>query len=219
MSIGLVGRPLPGIGVRIEPDSSDERGTGEILVRGPIVMQGYHQRPEETRAALSDDGWLRTGDKGHLDADGYLYVSGRLKEQYKLENGKYVAPGPLEEQLKRSPFIANVLVYGANRPHNVALVVLDQPAVAEWARARGLTNTKLTDQQPVRELIAEELKQYASGFRSYERPQGFMLALDDFSIDNGMLTPTLKLKRRNVLAKYESALVALYAPSASRPSA
>jgi long-chain acyl-CoA synthetase len=208
--MGSVGRPLPGIEVRVEPDGGGEPGTGEILVRGPIVMQGYHGRPEETRAALSDDGWLRTGDMGHLDADGYLYVSGRLKEQYKLENGKYVVPGPLEEQLKRSPFIANVLLYGANRPHNVALVVLDEPAVTDWARARGLTQAKLTEQEPVRELIAGELKQYASGFRSYERPQGFMLALDDFSIDNGMLTPTLKLRRRNVLAKYEAALAALY---------
>ncbi|MBN1610507.1 MAG: long-chain fatty acid--CoA ligase [Polyangiaceae bacterium] len=213
--MGSVGRPLPGIELRIEPDSNDEPGTGEILVRGPIVMQGYHRRPDETRAALCSAGWLHTGDKGRIDTDGYLYVCGRLKEQYKLENGKYVAPGPLEEQLKRSPFIGNVLVYGANRPHNVALVVLDEPAVTEWARARGLTSAKLTEQEPVRELIAGELRQYASGFKSYERPQGFIMTLDDFSIDNGMLTPTLKLKRRNVLAKYESALVALYAPSGS----
>jgi long-chain acyl-CoA synthetase len=211
--LGSVGRPLPGIEVRIESDSTDEPGTGEILVRGPIVMQEYHQRPEETHAALSEDGWLRTGDMGHVDADGYLYVSGRLKEQYKLENGKYVVPGPLEEQLKRSPFIAHALLYGANRPHNVALVVLEESAVTEWARARGLGNGKLTEQESVRELIAGELEQQASGFKSYERPRGFVMALDDFRVDNGMITPTLKLKRRNVLAKYESALLALYVPS------
>jgi long-chain acyl-CoA synthetase len=211
--MGSVGRPLPGVEVRIESEASDASGTGEILVRGPIVMQQYHQRPDETRAVLSDDGWLRTGDVGHIDADGYLYVCGRLKEQYKLENGKYVVPGPLEEQLKRSAFIANALVYGANRPHNVALVVLDEPSVAEWARAQGLGNAKLIEQQAVRELIAGELVRCASQFKSYERPQDFVMVLDDFNIDNGMLTPTLKLKRRNVLAKYESALAALYAPS------
>lgn len=208
--LGSVGRPIPGIEVRIEPATTDAEATGEILVRGPIVMQQYHARPEETQAALSSSGWLRTGDMGYVDADGYLYVCGRLKEQYKLENGKYVVPGPLEEKLKRSPFIANVLLYGANRPHNVALVVLDEPAVTEWARAQGLALGKLTEQEAVRELIAGELKRHAGNFKSFERPQAFVTVTEDFTIENGMITPTLKLKRRNVLAKYESTLAALY---------
>ena len=100
---------------------------------GPNVMRGYHNRADETRAVLGEDGGLRTGDLGYLDDDGYLYITGRIKEQYKLANGKYVSPGVLEERLKLSPFITDLMIYGDGRTHNVALVVPDLAAVRAWA--------------------------------------------------------------------------------------
>src|SRR5277367_6219477 len=96
-------------------------------------MKGYYKRPEENAAVFTKDGGFRTGDMGYLDPSGYLYITGRIKEQYKLENGKYVVPTPLEEQLKLSPYVTNVMVYGDNRPFNVALIVLNVPAVRSWA--------------------------------------------------------------------------------------
>ena len=119
--LGSVGRPIPGVRVDHRPRRAGQRRRrrqrrrdGEIVVYGPNVMRGYHDRPAENQAARTPDGGLRTGDMGYLDADGYLYVTGRIKEQYKLENGKYVIPSPLEEQLKLSPLIANVLIHGHN---------------------------------------------------------------------------------------------------------
>ena len=112
---------------------------GEIVVYGDNVMHGYHNRPEEDAKIFTADRGLRTGDMGYVDDDGYLYITGRIKEQYKLENGKYVVPSPLEEQLKLSPYIGNVMLYGANKPHNVALVVLNLVNLAKWAEREGVT--------------------------------------------------------------------------------
>jgi long-chain acyl-CoA synthetase len=126
---GSVGRVLPGVEVKIDTSVTEDHKDGEVIVHGPNVMLGYHNRPEENEQTLMPDGGLRTGDLGHFDADGYLYITGRIKEQYKLENGKYVMPSVLEEALKLSPFIANVMIYGDGRPYNVALVVPDLQAV------------------------------------------------------------------------------------------
>ncbi len=147
---------------------------------------------------------------GYLAPDGYLYITGRIKEQYKLETGKYVVPSPLEEELKLSPYIANVMVYGANKPFNVALIVPDAEAVGRWVRENGVGANDVTNDERVRELIANEVKKHSGSFKGYERPQKFVLVSEDFTTDNGMLTPTLKLKRRSVLARYEKQLEALY---------
>src|SRR5690606_33967023 len=142
---------------------------GEIIVSGPNVMQGYHDRDEENAQVLLPDGSFRTGDMGYLDADGYLFITGRIKEQYKLENGKYVVPSPLEEELKLSPFILNVMLYGANRPHNVALVVADVTAVEKWAADKGISlGNDLNAHPEVRKLIAGELEKYSTSFKGYE---------------------------------------------------
>ena len=101
-------------------------------------MKGYHNLPEETAEVMTDDGGFRTGDLGRIDDDGFLYITGRIKEQYKLENGKYVVPAPLEEQLQLSPYVVQVFIYGDNKPFNVALVVPDRPAVEKWAREHGV---------------------------------------------------------------------------------
>jgi long-chain acyl-CoA synthetase len=208
--IGSVGKAIEGVTVRIDKEATAEPENGEIIVSGPNVMQGYHNRPEENAKVLLPDRSFRTGDIGYMDADGYIYITGRIKEQYKLETGKYVAPAPLEEELKLSPYIANVLIHGANRPHNVALIVPDKDSLQKWARENGVELGDLNDNQRVRDLFGQELQKYSANFKSFERPKEFLLVSEDFTVENGMLTPSLKLKRRNVLDKYGAELEGLY---------
>jgi|CZKU01.1.fsa_nt_gi long-chain acyl-CoA synthetase len=215
---GSVGKPIPG--VRIELDRAvrgAEGGAGEIVVYGHGVMAGYQNLPAETASALTSDGGLRTGDLGRFDGDGFLYITGRLKELYKLENGKYVAPASLEEQLTLSPYIDQVFVYGADMPHNVALVVPNQQALLTWARAHskgGLTVGPLLADPDVRSVFRAEIEASGHDFRGYERIQAFALIEEPFSTDNGLLTPTLKVRRGDVLKRYRPVLDALYAPNA-----
>lgn len=209
--LGSVGKVVPGVRVEIDTTASNEPGMGEIIVYGPNVMVGYHNRPEENAKAFTPDGGLRTGDLGHLDEDGYLYVTGRIKEQYKLENGRYVVPSPLEEELKLSPYVSNVMLYGDGRPYNVALVAIDVAAIRKWAAAEGVAlEEDLTRDPAVRDLISRELALHSNSFKSFEKPRAFALVSDEFSVDSGFLTPTLKLKRGLVLTRYRDALERLY---------
>ena len=224
--LGSVGLPIAGVTLSLDLERGDAPGVGEIVVHGPNVMKGYHARPEENARAFTTDGGLRTGDLGTIDGDGFLFITGRIKEQYKLENGKYVMPTPLEEQLQLSPFIKNVMLHGANRPYNVALVVIDEDRIRAWAAEHELElAADLTTDDRARALVLDELERQASRFRSFERPRDCVLTSQAFSVENGLLTPTLKLKRREVLAKYGQALEALYerpAPpvrAAQRPGA
>jgi long-chain acyl-CoA synthetase len=203
--------------VRVAIDTSvGTGGDGEIVVYGPNVMQGYHNRPAENAAAKDADGGLRTGDLGHFDDEGYLYVTGRIKEQFKLENGKYVVPSLLEEALKLSRYIANVLVYGENRPYTVALVVLDTEPLRRWAEQNHLELVDPTTDQRVRSLIDGEIRERSTGFKEYERTKAFALVAEDFSTDNGLLTPTLKIKRALAVRKFGATLAALYEERAAR---
>jgi long-chain acyl-CoA synthetase len=223
--IGSVGRAIPG--VRIEIDTSGQpqlsakerrrkatvREEGEIIVYGPNVMKGYYNRPEENAAVFTKDGGFRTGDMGYIDPSGYLYITGRIKEQYKLENGKYVVPSPLEEQLKLSPYIANVMVYGDNKPHNVALVVANVDAVKDWAQANQLAGRDidaLLKDPKVIALFKQEVSKQAGQFKGFEDIRDFVLISKDFTTENGMLTPSMKLKRRKVMEEYGKLLDALY---------
>ena len=210
---GSVGKPLPG--VRIEIDKSVEGSKeedGEVIAYGENIMLGYHNLPEKTKESINDDGGLRTGDLGHLDADGYLYITGRVKEQYKLENGKYVAPAPLEESLKLSAYIDQVMLYGFNRPHNVAVIVAAMPAVEKFAEENGISGSgeSLLCDPLVRELFQKQLEHYGKDFKSFERPQNFALLSEEWGIDNGLLTPTLKLKREVVEDQFRSQIESLY---------
>jgi long-chain acyl-CoA synthetase len=212
--LGSVGRPIPG--VRIEIDRSSTAGSlhGEIVIYGPNVMQGYENRPKDTHAVFTPDGGFRTGDMGYLDEDGYLFITGRIKEQYKLANGKYVVPTPLEERLKVSPFIANVMIYGENQAHNVALIVPDLTVLQAWAREAGIaateSSTLLADQR-VKTKIAHELERVSGEFKGYERIKAFTLLNEDFTQENGLLTPSLKLKRKNVIERFGNELKLLCA--------
>jgi long-chain acyl-CoA synthetase len=194
--MGSVGRALPGVRVVIDGPATDGRREGEIVVYGPNVMRGYHNRDDETRAVLTHDGGLKTGDMGYLDEDDYLFVTGRIKEQYKLTNGKYVVPSLLEERLKLSPMIANVMIYGENKPYNVALVV------------PGPGNPAAGD--VLKERIKAEVDLLSADFKRYERVRSIVVSTEDFTQDNEMLTPSMKLRRHNILRRWRVELEQLY---------
>ena len=212
--LGSVGRPIPGVRVVIDTQVTGDPKNGEIVIYGPNVMQGYYKNKAETDAVFTPDGGFRTGDMGHLDDDNYLYITGRIKEQYKLENGKYVVPSPLEELVKLSPFIANVMIYGDNRPFNVALVVANVDALKEWGAHHGVKHQKTEDllaDPKVRAKMREELDRVCADFKGYERIRNFALIAEDFTLENDMLTPKLSVKRRNVLQKWQKQIDQLYA--------
>lgn len=213
VKIGTVGKPIAGVRVDIDASVLETGKEGEIVVYGPNVMKGYHERPDENAAAFTADGGFRTGDIGHVDGEGFLHITGRLKEQYKLLNGKYVVPGPLEEQLKLSPLIANAFVYGDNKPYNVAVIV---PVIAELRRRLAEAGVQVPDGEKIasgeeaRRALLAEIEKHSGGFRGYERIRKILVTTEDFTQENGMLTPTLKLKRRNVLKRWGAAIEALY---------
>jgi long-chain acyl-CoA synthetase len=151
-----------------------------------------------------------------------LYITGRVKELYKLSNGKYVAPVTLEEKLQLSPFIAQCCVYGSDQPHNTAVIIVDLPALQAWGASQRLaaSNPEQLLQEPrVRTLIRAELDKYSRDFKGFEQVRDFVLDSELFSTQNDLLTPSLKLKRRNVLAKYEDRLAALYRNAPARADA
>ncbi|MGZ3417863.1 MAG: AMP-dependent synthetase/ligase [Polyangiales bacterium] len=213
--IGSVGKPIPGVRIVIDKKITGDPENGEIIVYGPNVMKGYHNRDSENAQVFTEDGGFRTGDMGKLDKHGYLFITGRIKEQYKLENGKYVVPSPLEEKLKLSQYIANVMIHGANKPYNVAVIVPDLSEVREWAKKpeNGISATSddaLLADPKVRNLIRQELEQYSGDFKQFEKVLKFDLIKEDFTVQNNMLTASLKVKRRNVLAAYGDKIERLY---------
>mgnify|MGYP000272911068 CR=1 FL=1 len=187
------------------------------------MMQGYFNAPEATAEVIFElrpPGELeaqrafRTGDMGRIDRDGFVRITGRFKEQYKLENGKYVVPTPLEDQLKLSGFINQVFVYGDNRPFNVCLVVPDFPALQQWAKVQGVVDTTpaaLCSDERAHAKIGEELARYGAAFKGYEKPRRWALVPDEMTVENGLLTPKLSVKRRAVVERYVTTLEELYA--------
>jgi long-chain acyl-CoA synthetase len=212
--LGSVGRPIPGVRVVIDTHATGDPKNGEIVIYGPNVMQGYYKNKAETDAVFTPDGGFRTGDMGYLDDDNYLYITGRIKEQYKLENGKYVVPSPLEELVKLSPFVNNVMIYGDNKPFNVALIVANVDAIKEWGAHNGVSQKKpedLLSDPKVRQKMREELDRVTADFKGYERIRNFALIAEDFTLENDMLTPKMSVKRRNVLTRWQKQIDQLYA--------
>jgi long-chain acyl-CoA synthetase len=208
--IGSVGKPVKGVEVKTVPVGQHTDDVGEVLVRGPNVMKGYYKKPEQTDKAIDPDGWFHTGDLGRVDDDGFLWIEGRVKEEFKLANGKYVAPGPLEDKLKLAPHIDQVMIEGQDRPFNIAVITVDQEATRAWAKERGLSTDNLADQPEVRELIEAEVAKQSADFKGYEKPRELIIVDDEWSPENGMLTPTLKLKRRMVVEKYADRIDEIY---------
>jgi long-chain acyl-CoA synthetase len=186
---------------------------GEIIIYGPNVMKGYDNRPEDTKVALTPDGGFRTGDRGRLDKDGYLFITGRIKEQYKLENGKFCFPVSLEENICLASFVQQAVVYGQNRPYNICIIVPDFDVLLHYAKEKGLpTDVKtLVERQDIIDTISEAVtKQLKGKFGGYEIPKKFLILPEPFSLDNGTLTQTMKLKRKVVLDKLKDQIEALY---------
>ena len=210
--IGSVGKPIPGVRIEIDRTETNDPKNGEIIVHGHNVMLGYHAQPDENAKVFTKDGGFRTGDMGYLDEDGFLYITGRIKEQYKLENGKYVVPSPLEDQLKLSPFIANSFVFGDNKLYNVALIVPDMSSLKKWAADNGVSATgdALLTNDRVQAFFREEVDKHSADFKQFEKIKKLKLVAEDFTLENGMLTPKLSLKRRVVMAKYGADLEKLY---------
>jgi long-chain acyl-CoA synthetase len=184
IKMDTVGPPLPGVEVRIAED-------GEILLRGPGIMQGYHGLPEKTAEVLEADGWFHTGDIGELSDDGFLKITDRKKDLLKTSGGKYIAPGPIEGQLKLSHRILNAIVIGDRRKFPAALIV----------PAKGAT----------KEEIAKDVSTLNDALAHHEQIKRFEFIAVDFSIEGGELTPTMKVRRRVVEQKYKALIDSIYA--------
>ncbi|MFE3451909.1 AMP-dependent synthetase/ligase [Nonomuraea sp. NPDC059194] len=205
VSIGTVGPPLPGTEVRIAED-------GEILIGGRGIMRGYHGLSQETAETL-EDGWLHTGDIGELDEAGRLRITDRKKELIKTSGGKYVAPTHLEGRIKAAcPYLSHVFVHGDRRNFCTALVTLDMDVVRPWAAAEGLPDDpgKLREHPRMREEVAKAIKQVNDGLASYETVKEFAILANDFTVETGELTPSLKIKRKVVEEHYGQTLDAFY---------
>lgn len=217
--LGSVGRPIEKVTVIIDTSCvDDDSEDGEIICYGPNVMQGYHNKPDATAAVIVNDPVLgpgfRTGDRGKLDKDGYLFITGRFKEAYKLENGKYVHPVSLEEEIKLNPYVANAFVYGDGKPYNIGLIVPDFTMLKKQATAMGIPmedpETLAQNKQIIDFLASEVTRQLKGRYGGYEIPKKFIVVTEDFSLENGMLTQTMKVKRRNVLQAYGERVLSLY---------
>jgi long-chain acyl-CoA synthetase len=205
--IGTVGRPIPDVQVKIAED-------GEILVKGPNVMQGYYHKPEATREVFTSDGWFRTGDIGRLDEDGYLIITDRKKELLKTAAGKFVAPAPIENTLKTSPYITNAIVVGDTRKFVSVLIVPNFANIEAAARKAGYdfaTPTQMTGDPWVRDLLSSEIERLTAPLAQYEKPKRFALLEQDFTYAGGELTYTMKMKRRVIEQRYQDVIARLYA--------
>jgi long-chain acyl-CoA synthetase len=205
---GWVGQPGPGIEQRIAAD-------GEVQYRGRNVMKGYYKMPEETRETLIEDGWQRTGDLGEIDAEGFLRITGRQKDLIITAGGKNVAPSAIEGVLATSKYIAQVCVIGDRRPYLTALLTVDPDNVKAYAAEHGIASASLADLQKdplIRALIDAEVAELAAEFASFEQVKKVAI-VDEFTIANDLVTPTLKLKRGPIQERHAAAIEAMYAGS------
>ncbi|MFI1027376.1 AMP-dependent synthetase/ligase [Streptomyces sp. NPDC020951] len=205
---GTVGKPLPGTEVRIAED-------GEILLRGPGIMEGYHGLPEKTAEVLEADGWFHTGDIGELSPDGYLRITDRKKDLIKTSGGKYIAPAEVEGQFKAvCPYVSNILVHGADRNFCTALIALDEISLMDWAKENGLAGKSYADvvaAPATVELIDGYVKQLNGGLQRWQTVKKFRLLPRDLDVEHGEITPSLKLKRPVVEREYKHLIDEMYA--------
>ena len=204
--IGSVGPVVPGVQLKIAAD-------GEVLAKGPNVMQGYYNQPEATAEAIDAEGWFHTGDIGELDADGYLKITDRKKDLIKTAGGKYIAPQPIENQVKLNKFIGNAVLLGDKRKFSILLVVPNFETLEPWAKAEGLTfasRRELIALPAVKVKLQAEALGRLTELAHFEMPKKVVLLEQDFTIESGELTPTLKVKRRVVEKNYQSVIDMAY---------
>jgi long-chain acyl-CoA synthetase len=211
--VGTVGRPIRNVEVRIAPD-------GEIETRGPNVMLGYYNKPEETRAVFTDDGWFKTGDMGTLDEDGFLRITDRKKELFKTSGGKYIAPQPIEQLIKGSRFVNQVVLIGNGRKFPSALIVPDWEQLQSYAELKGLgarTSEELIRHPRVVDLFERQVAAHTQGLAQFEKVKRIALIGQELTVEGGELTPTLKVKRRVVDEKYKELIDRLYQEAEAAP--
>jgi len=211
IKIGTVGPAIPGVQLRIAPD-------GEILAKGPGIMQGYYNKPDATREAIDAEGWFHTGDIGELDADGYLRITDRKKDLIVTAGGKNIAPQPIENLVKSNKFVANAVMLGDKRKFTILLVVPNFDALERWARERRLppgSRAALIALPDVQAKVEREVMGELRELAKFEMPKRVLLLEHDFTIDSGELTPTLKVKRRVVEKRYKDLVDRAYAESDS----
>ncbi|HEX5890879.1 MAG TPA: long-chain fatty acid--CoA ligase [Pyrinomonadaceae bacterium] len=204
--VGTVGRAIPHVDIRIAAD-------GEIEVRGPNVMRGYYNKPEETRAAFTDDGWFKTGDIGTIDADGFLRITDRKKELFKTSGGKYIAPSPIEEAIKRSRFVNQVVLVGSERKFPAALIVPVWEQLESYCKLKGIevqSRSEMCDHPRIIDLLQRQIDGLTPNLARYEKIKKVALLPNEFTIEGGELTPTLKVKRRVIDEKYHDLIEKLY---------
>ena len=205
--IGTVGRPIRNVEVRIAPD-------GEIEARGPNIMRGYYNKPEATAAVFTEDGWFKTGDIGTLDADGFLRITDRKKELFKTSGGKYIAPQPIEQRIKGSRFVNQVVLIGDGRKFPSALIVPDWEQLRAYAQLKGLnihTPTEFCQHPRILDLFQRQVDSLTVDLAQYERVKRIALLDKELTIEGGEMTPTLKIKRRVINEKYRDVIDRLYA--------
>ena len=205
MKFGTVGKVVPGVQVKIADD-------GEILCHGPSVMKGYYKREAETKEVLCD-GWLRTGDIGHIDSDGFLVITDRKKDLLKTSGGKYVAPQPIESILKSHEMISAAVVLGDRRKFCCALILPDFEKVEAWAKARGITfnnRAELTGNRQLSDYLLSEVQRLTPNLAQFEKIKKIAILPRPFTLEDGELTPTMKVKRSIVDKKYRDIIDALY---------
>jgi long-chain acyl-CoA synthetase len=205
IQFGTVGKPLDDVSVKIASD-------GELLVKGPNISQGYYKNDEATKALLSADGWLHTGDIAEFTENGYLKITDRKKNLLVLSTGKKVAPAPIESDILGSPYIEQILIVGQGRKYVSAIVVPAAESVENWLRDSGMANSSLqfAKSEAVYQLLMEEVMQRTRSYAAFERPKKLLIAGQPFTVENGLLTPTLKVKVKAVLAFYHEEIEALY---------
>ena len=204
--LGAVGKPIPGVQIKIAPD-------GEILAKGPNIMRGYYNKPDETREAIDADGWFHTGDIGELDADGYLKITDRKKDLLKTAGGKYIAPQPIENTVRLNKFVASAVVLGDMRKFPIILIVPNFENLERWAKERGLAYASHADLIRLADVKAKMEREVMGGLRDlakFEMPKKVMLLEHDFTIESGELTPSLKVKRRQVEKNYKEMIDRVY---------
>jgi long-chain acyl-CoA synthetase len=204
---GSVGWPMPGTEVKIAED-------GEVLVKGPGVMRGYHNQPEATAEVIDADGWFHTGDIGRIDDGGFLYVTDRKKDFFKTSGGKYIAPAEIEAKFKgMCVYVSQFLVHGAGHNYATALVTLDPDAITAWAAANGMAGksyAEIVTSDTARELVQGYVDRLNDSLNRWETIKKFTILDHDLTIEMGDLTPSMKLRRRAVVEKYSDQLDALY---------
>jgi long-chain acyl-CoA synthetase len=212
--MGAAGMPLLNLELKLAAD-------GELLVRGPSVFAGYWHKPAANAECFDEEGWFRTGDIGHLDADGFLFITDRKKELLKTSGGKMVAPQPIENKLKVSLMVAQVALIGDRHKFISALISPNFVALEDWARRHGIQakyRAELVADSRVIALYAGIVREVNGSLANFETLKRFRVVAEEWSIETGELTPSMKLKRRVITAQYEDVIAELYADEATSRS-